>query len=148
MSAFRSYTSKIPMAESTTVLIDPWEGFANTVTDKLAMAKAFKARFNGLTKLLVAWPGEYNTHVFSVPADDVISALQPEPAIAVGDLVRVTAGFCNAKAGMIGVVRIIDNGELGIEFADFVDGHSLDSTLRGTRARAGQWVPPKDVVRA
>lgn len=138
MKTFRKFTSAIPLAERTTVLFNA-NGFANTVDEKRAMAaRAKTARGAAARRLYAAWPGEYDTHVFTVTPDEVIGALTPKPAIKVGDLVKLVKPYGGSTApavGSIGVVRQVrpDMGRLAVsvEWADYARGHDNGYGISG-----------------
>ena len=140
MRAFRKFTSAVPLKERTVVLTDGKRGFANLVSEKIAMAKAAKSR-----DLYVAWPGSYDTHVFKVTGKEVLAQLAPPPqAFKVGDLVRVKAErMGQPPVGTVGVVRCIGGADVyvGVEFPRPFRGHSLMGRLVGTRAFSGWNLP-------
>ena len=79
MKDFRKFTHAMPLAERTTVLFNA-NGFANTVNEKLAMAKGAKKARGAAAALYAAWPGATETHVFVVTPAEVVEALaQQEP---------------------------------------------------------------------
>lgn len=147
MKAFRKFTKAIPLAEKTTVLTDGFSGFANTVEEKLAMAR------EAYNTLYIAWPGEHETHIFQATSADVIGVLAPTPpAFAVGDLVRVRPEYdlLSAKAGLVGVVRLLgpspsgDKTKVGVALAGYRGGD-----LQGRiSTRNGAWIPVDALVLA
>lgn len=157
---FRTYTHAMPLAERTTVLFNEL-GFANTTDEKLAMAKAAQRAAGAIARrqnaLKVAWPGDYDTHVFAITPEQVIEHLTPKPAIAVGDLVKCIVrwggSYTNSPAvGSIGVVRKVRRGggdlEYGVEWVGFTTGNDLDGILPTERRNKGWYVGAKNITKA
>lgn len=129
MKDFRTFTHAIPLTEKTTVVFND-EGFANTVEDKIAMAHEYD-------NLFIAWPGEYETHVFEATGEQILEVLVPEPAFKVGDPVRVTKVLGRVEIGMVGVVRVVDGEVFGVELAGYRHGHNLGGAINNSR---GYWL--------
>lgn len=143
MKTFRSFTSAIPLTEKTVVLTDGKAGFANTVEDKVAMAKGAKKR-----ALYVAWPGAIETHVFKVTGADVLKALTPTEPFKVGDLVRVVVQYTTGPLpGTLGVIRTLDSPSgrnIGVEWVGF-KGHG---GVKGARRDRSGWFVPANTIEA
>lgn len=69
--AFRSYTSAIPVADGTVVFFNAL-GFANTIAEKISMAR-HAAKAAG--ELYAVWPGNEQSHVFKLDIGDVLVRL-------------------------------------------------------------------------
>jgi hypothetical protein len=157
---FRTYTHAMPLDERTCVLFNE-DGFANTVEEKLSLARTAQRATGAIarrrTALRAAWPGSLDTHVFAVTPEQVIERLSPKPAFKVGDIVKLATKWGGAyamspAAGTIGVIRRHNPGcgdlEYGVEWAGFTTGNDLDGDLRGTKRNAGWSVGAKHIVAA
>ena len=87
MKAFRQFTDRIPLYDPTVVMHSPSIGFANTVREKINLARSVRS----YSPLYIAWPGKFETHVFQATPAEVLAVLtDPQDAVLERQAAEIT----------------------------------------------------------